>query len=206
MRFLPLLSSELDPAPWAGFAAVELVWSADGHPGWGEALRQGRQVHAVHLPSLPWGSDLLEAAGAAGREGLGWDFLVIPAAAPLGREARSAFLGTLEVLLEVFQGRGPKVALRPAPGVAPALAALLREVRGEAVGFCWDADLDADLEAVSDRILTAVGSPLDDFSALRRLGYRWNMALPSTDPAETAETIARLRAVWPEVLFPEVHP
>ena len=86
------------------------------------------------------------------------------------------------------------------------MAALLREVRGEAVGFCWDADLDADLEAVSDRILTAVGSPLDDFSALRRLGYRWNMALPSTDPAETAETIARLRAVWPEVLFPEVHP
>lgn len=206
MRFLPLLSSAADPAPWAAFPAVELAWSAGCHPGWARALRQGQQVHAVHLPALPWGPALLDAAGAAGREGLGWDFLVIPVDHPETREDRSALLGTLEVLLEIFQGRGPKVVLRPASGAAPALAALLREVRGEAVGFCWDATLDADLETVADRLMAAVGAPPDDFSGLRRLGYRWNVALPSTDPTQTVETIAWLRGAWPEVLFPEVHP
>lgn len=206
MRFLPLLSSAADPAPWAGFPAIELAWSGGCHPGWIQALRQGQEIHAVHLPALPWGPALLDAAGAAGRGGLGWDFLVIPVDLPETREDRSAFLGTLEVLLEIVHGRGPKLVLRPAPGAAPALAALLREVRGEAVGFCWDAALDADLEAVSDRLMAAVGSPSDDFSALRRLGYRWNVALPSSTPPEAAETIARLRGAWPEVLFPEVHP
>lgn len=204
MRFLPLLSAAADPTPWVGFPAVELAWSGGCHAGWGRALRHGPQVHAVHLPALPWGPDLLEAAGAAGREGLGWDFLVVPAQNPATREDRSAFLGTLEVLLEIFHGRGPKVVLRPAPGAAPALATLLREVRGEAVGFCWDGALGPGLEAVSDRLMTAVGSPSDDFSALRRLGYRWNVALPASDPLEAAEAIARLCAAWPEVLFPEV--
>lgn len=206
MRFLPLLSSTADPAPWAGFSAIELAWTGACHPGWTRALRQGQEIHAVHLPALPWGPALLDAAGAAGREGLGWDFIVIPVDHPETREDRSAFLGTLEVLLEIFHGRGPKVVLRPAPGAAPALAALLREVRGEAVGFCWDAALDPDLEAVADRLMAAVGSHADDFTALRRLGYRWNVALPASDPRETANVIARLSAAWPEVLFPEVHP
>jgi len=142
---------------------------------------------------------------AALHEVWGWDFLVIPAARPTSREARHAFLNTLEVLLETLHGRGPKVVLRPEPGTAPALAALLRDVRGEAVGFCWDAALEPDLEAVSDRLMTAVGTPNDDFTALRRLGYRWNVALPSSDPSETSRTIAHLEATWPEVLFPELE-
>ena len=220
MRFLPLLSSLQDPDPWISFRDVELNWKGDLHPGWESAVRAGLGVHALHLRAQPWGEALvLEALGSL-RPRLGADFLVIPAEAPSGRtewapgeqpvpgcrEDQARFLGTLEALLEALQGRGVKIALRPARGAMPALVALLKELRCDAVGYCWDSGVGADLEALSDRLFCAVGDGDADFSGLRRLGYRWNLALPASDPDSTARTVARLQASHPMIYFPEVTP
>jgi len=161
-------------------------------------------VHALHLGTRVWGEALaLEALGALGA-GLGADFLVIPVDAPKNITEQSRFLGALEALLEALHGRGVKIALRPAAGEAPALVALLKEIRCEAVGYCWDAGVGEDLEVLSDRLFCAVGNGEDDFTELRRLGYRWNLALPSLDPDATARTVARLEASYPMIYFPEV--
>lgn len=200
MRFLPLLSCTAVPDPWAAFPAVELALDGTPHPGW----VRGPAVHALHLTARPWDEGLVAQALEGLRSGLGPDFLVIPAAFPDGLAARSAFLGTLEVLLEALQGRGVKVALRLEPEGAAALAGLLKEVRGEAVGFCWHGALGDALEALEDRLFTALGDPGDDLTPLRRLGYRWNVALPVADPAEAAALVARLGAAWPGIPAPEV--
>jgi hypothetical protein len=163
-------------------------------------------VHALHLPWQPWGADLGETALAALRPGLGADFLVLRARAPEGRMERSAFLEVMEGLLEVTQGQGPKLALRPAPGAAPSLVALLREARGEAVGFCWDAGLGADLACFEDRLFCAVGEPGDDFRPIQALGYRWNLAIPAGDPATLRQVMADIERDFPPVLFPQERP
>ncbi len=206
MRFLPLLSSHQAPEPWIPFREVELNWEGALHPGWEVAVRAGLGVHALHLRPQPWGEKLVLEALEALRGNLGADFLVIPAGAPGGRTDQARFLGALEALLEALQGRGVKIALRPAPGVAPALVALLKELRCDAVGYCWDSGVGADLEVLSDRLFCAVGDGESDLSGLRRLGYRWNLALPSTDPQEAARTVARLQASHPMIFFPEVTP
>jgi hypothetical protein len=202
MRIVPLLSSSLAPDPWLAFAAVELAWTGQLHPGWADPGPGGPQVHALHLPAQPWGAALGETALDALRPGLGPDFLVLRADAPADRAGHSAFMSVLEGLLEVAQDQGVKLALRPAPGAAPVLVRHLREARGEAVGFCWDAGLAADLEAVSDRLFCAVGAPGDDFGPIQRLGYRWNLALPAQDPASHLELAARILRDFPPVLFP----
>jgi hypothetical protein len=135
---------------------------------------------------------------AALRAGLEPDFLVLAASAPGPRLDTSRFLGVLEGLLELTHGTGVKLALHPAPGAAPALVRLLREARGEAVGFCWDHAVGGDLELISDRLFCAVGAQGDDFSGLQALGYRWNVAVPGADRA-ALETLA---AAWPPVFFP----
>ena len=195
MRFVPLVPSEIDPGPWRGFLAVELAWQGRAHPGWA-----GLPVHAVHLPETPWSPELGEAAMAVLRARLDPDFLVLPAPAPDHRLASSQFLTVLEGLLELTQGRGVKLALRPAPGAAAALVRLLREVRGEAVGFCWERT--ADLEAISDRLFCAVGRTGDDLAGLQALGYRWNAAVPSVEPPAARDALEALARAWPEVLFP----
>jgi hypothetical protein len=192
MRFLPLLSSTSDPAPWFAYRAVDLAWAG---PGPWTASRD-REVHAVHLPA---GGDLLEKALEVLRQRLDPDFLVLPASVPAGRMAESAFLGLLEALLEVH---GPKVALRAAPGAAGPLRELLRRVRADAVGFCWDGETGSGLEALSDRLFCAVGGPGVDARDLQRLGYRWGMAIPGEDPREMARVLADLEARFPPVLFP----
>jgi hypothetical protein len=198
MRFVPLLSSRTDPAPWRAFEALELVWEG-GEPGsW---LRVGAAIHALHVPRLEL------AAEAAGQVlpallALGADFLVLQAPAPGDLKAQSTLLRTLEVLLEVLAGRGPRLLLRPEPGAAPALARLLGAVRAEAVGYCWDVGVGADLEHIWDRIHGAVARPGDDLEPLARLGYRWNVAVPFLEPATAASVLARLAAEHPLTPFP----
>ena len=205
MRIVPLLSSALAPDPWLAFPAVELAWTGQLHPGWTRTGPAGPQVHALHLPGQPWAAALGEAALDALRPRLGADFLVLRAADPGDRAGHAGFMAVLEGLLEVAQGQGLKLALRPAPGAAPALVRHLREARGEAVGFCWDAGLAADLEAVSDRLFCAVGGPGDDFGPIQRLGYRWNLAVPAGDPASHLELAARILRDFPPVLFPALE-
>lgn len=203
MRFLPLLSSVQAPGAWNSFPDVELVWDEGLHPGWAGS---GIAIHALHLRAQPWGEKLVLAGIEALRPSLGADFLVIPAEAPGNLGESSRFLGALEALLEALAGRGVKIALRPAPGAASPLAALLKEVRCDAVGYCWDPAIGSDLEAISDRLFCAVGSAGDDYSFLRRLGYRWNMAIPGTDPGPTAATLARLEESHPMIYFPQEMP
>ena len=201
MRIVPLLPSSCAPEPWRPFPAAELVWTGTLHPDWARP-DAGPQVHALHLPWRPWGPALGEAAMAALRPRLDADFLVLRAAQPEGRAETAAFMGVLEGLLEVTQGQGAKLALRPAPGAAPDLVRLLREARGEAVGFCWDAGIGADLERIADRLFCAVGEPGDDFRPIQALGYRWNLAIPAEDPAVLLRAAAAIDRDFPPVLFP----
>ena len=197
MQFVPLIPSEFDPAPWSGFPAVELAWQGRAHPAW-----PGRAIHALHFQGHAWGPALGEAVMAALRARLEVDFLVLETAAPGGRMAASGFLSVLEGLLELTHGTGVKLALRPAPGAAGELVRTLREVRGEAVGFCWDPGVAGDLEAISDRLFCAVAGPGDDLAGLQALGYRWNLAVPAEDPGTARAALAALAAAWPTVYFP----
>ena len=204
MRIVPLLPSTCDPRPWVQLPAVELVWAGRSHPGWGGSRPAPPQVHALHLALQPWGAGLGETALAALRAVPGVDFLVLGAPEPLDRTQASAFLAVLEGLLEVAQGEGFKLALRPAPGAAPALVRRLKEARGAAVGFCWDAQVGGDLDWISDRLFCAVGGPGDDFRPIQRLGYRWNLAVPAGDPRAFLETRERIAREFPPVLFPDL--
>lgn len=195
MRYLPLLSSQMDPAPWP--ADVELIWEGDLHPGW---VHPARAVHAIHLKPQPFGEPMLLEAGAAIRRGLHPDFLVIPVEALPDRAAGFALLGMLEMLLEVVQGR-VKLALRVHPEVQAAVLTLLREARAEAVGFCFGG---GDPEPLADRLWCAVGGA--DLGRLRALGFRWNVALPATEPSAFHAEAARLAAAHPAVYFPERLP
>jgi hypothetical protein len=201
MRIVPLIPSSCAPDPWRPFPAVELAWTGALHPGWAAP-----QVHALHLPLQPWGPDLLATALAALGPALGADFLVLRAEPPADRMDTAAFLGVLESLLEVLTQRGQKLALRPLPGAAPALVERLRAVRGEAVGFCWDAEAGADLASFQDRLFCAVGEPGDDFSPIQALGYRWNLAVPAPDPEAMLRARALIERDFPPVLFPRDLP
>ena len=204
MRIVPLLPSHANPAPWAAFPAAELAWSGGLHPGWAGKDSAVPQVHALHLPAQTWGPALGEAALAALKPRLGADFLVLRAGGMADRAAAAAFLGVLEGLLEVAQGEGFKVALRPGPGAAPELAAHLRAARGTVVGYCWDAGVGADLACIADRLFCAVGGPEDDFGPIQRLGYRWNLAVPARDPRTFREGSDRIARDFPPVLFPDL--
>jgi hypothetical protein len=202
MRIVPLIPSSSAPEPWRPFPAAELVWTGLLHPDWARPDAGSPPVHALHLPALAWGPELGETALAALRARPDVDFLVLRAALVEDRAQVSAFMGVLEGLLEVTQGQGAKLALRPAPGAAPALVRRLREARGEAVGFCWDAGLGADLECIADRLFCAVGEPGDDFRPIQALGYRWNLAIPARDPAALLRTAEAIQRAFPPVLFP----
>lgn len=203
MRIVPLLPSSSSPDPWRPLSAVELAWDGRLHPGW-SGLSPVPEIHALHLAPHAWGAALGEIALDALRARTGADFLVLRADAPEGRTGYAAFMSTLEGLLEVAPDQGFKLALRPAPGAAPALVRHLREVRGEAVGFCWDSSLTDDLACFADRLFCAVGEPGDDFSPIQRLGYRWNLAIPALDPVSHREAAARIERDFPPVLFPEM--
>ncbi|MBK8726312.1 MAG: hypothetical protein IPL96_09810 [Holophagaceae bacterium] len=206
MRFVPLLSAVQDPVPFQAFRNVELAFQGEVHPGWVRAVSDGLAVHALHLPPMDWNDALaikaLEALGSR----LEPDFLVLHAAEPSGLMGASRFFRTLEAILEQAHGRGVKLALRPAPGAAAPLARRLKEARGEAVGFCWDATVGEDLEALSDRLLTAVHGEGADLKVLQATGYRWNMAVPGDDAALLQTRIADLEAGHPGVLFPAEMP
>jgi hypothetical protein len=204
MRIVPLLRSDADPTPWSALPAAELAWTGGLHPAWNRLRPAPPEVHALHLPAQPWGPALGEAALAALKPRLSIDFLVLRAGGVADRSGTAAFLGVLEGLLEVASGEGFKIALRPAPGAAPELAGTLRTARGAAVGYCWDASVGADLDAIADRLFCAVGGPGDDFGPIQRLGYRWNLAVPAADPDrfETARTAIAAR--FPPVLFPDL--
>ena len=203
MRIVPLLPSTSDPLPWVPFPAVELAWAGGSHPGWAGSRPTFSQVHALHLAQQPWGPVLGETALAALRAVPGVDFLILAAPEPRDRSQASAFLTVLEGLLEVAQGQGFKLALRPAPGAAPTLVRHLREARGAAVGFCWDPQVAGDLDCISDRLFCAVGAPEDDFRPIQRLGYRWNLAMPAVDPGAFLEARDRVARAFPPVLFPD---
>ena len=206
MKFLPLVPSRLDPGPWLPFKEVELAWDASPDPGWTRAVRQGLAVHALHLREQAWSDRLLEDALAALGAGLEPDFLVASAQPPATRWGASTFLGTIESLLEATAGRGVKVALRPAKGATSRILELLRGVKGDAVGFCWDAALGEEIEPIVDRLHCAVGGTDTDPRPLQRWGYRWNLALPAEDPALIGPILERLRRDYPPVLFPAEMP
>ncbi len=206
MRFVPLLPAAQDPAAFQAFREVELELQGVPHPGWPATALRGVGIHALHLPALPWGDALALAALEALGSRLEPDFLVLRASEPSGLRGTSRFFRTLEAILEQAHGRGVKVALRPEPGSAAGLAKRLKEARGEAVGFCWDASVGDDLEALSDRLLTAVHSAGADLQALQATGYRWNMAVPGDDAADLQTRLAALEARHPGVLFPAGRP
>ncbi|MDP2874809.1 MAG: hypothetical protein Q8O00_01415 [Holophaga sp.] len=198
---MPLLSSTSDPDAWISFPALELAWAGEVHSGW---VRSGIAVHALHLSAMPWGEERVLTVIEALRSGLGPDFLVIPAEVPEGRMETSVFLRSLEALLEALAGRGVKIALKPARGAAAGLVSLLKEVRCDAVGYCWDDSVGCDLDIISDRLFCAVGAEGADYPSLQRLGYRWNVAIPAMDPLAAAELLASLENSHPMIYFPQV--
>lgn len=202
MRVLPLLPSSADPAPWSDFWDAELAWDGRLHHGWAAFARAGG-VHAIHLP---FGASLEDAAEVLRQTlPLGPDFLVLPASKPEGRKAAFAFLGTVEGLLEALTPKGLKLAIKPGPGAEMELARLLKESRGEAVGFCWHGGV-RDLAAMEDRLFCAVGSAEDDLAPLQRLGYRWNLALAASDGGSFAAAKSSIESRFPAVFFPETLP
>jgi hypothetical protein len=158
-------------------------------------------IHAIHLVE----KDPTEAALDVLRHGLGADFLVLPVEPPENREAGFRLLGQLATLLEATHGRGVKVALRLGSGAEAAVLDLLKQARGEAVGFCWHPGL-ADPEPLADRLWCAVGEPSSDLRALQALGYRWDLALPATNPEQFRQQAAIMEAAYPGVLFPAEMP
>ena len=205
MRFLPQISSQFDPAPWASLAPLMLRW--DGlrpsslHEGWTLAVRRGLAVHAVQLSGESPVEEALEVLG----HNLGADFLVIPVPRPEGREAGFRLLGQLESLLEATSSRGVKLALSLDAGAETAVLELLRQAHGEAVGFCWHPGIQ-DAELLADRIWCAVCTPETDLRPLQALGYRWDMALAAEDPETFRAQAAELEAKHPAVLFPAEMP
>ena len=207
MRCLPLLPSSLEPTAWAGIRDADLRWTGGMHPDWSAFSRQGGALHALHLPETRLGDKAVEAAAEAlcQAASLGLDFLVLPVPRPAGRKDEFAFLGTVESLLEALHPRGMKLAIRPGPGAETGLAQLLKQSRGEAVGFCWHEGVQ-DLEAISDRLFCALGGPDADLAPLQRLGYRWNLALEAPDAAAFGAMRAALEARFPAVIFPAEMP
>ena len=201
MRFVPQIPTNFEPGSWLPFAPLVLRWEGGMHPDWPGAVRCGLAVHAIHLS----GQSPLEEALEALRHGLGPDFLVLPAALPVNREAGFRLLGHLEALLEATSGRGVKLALRIEGGAEAAVVDLLRQARAEAVGYCWHPGT-ADAEILADRLWCGVCEPGSDLHPLQRLGYRWDMALPATDPATFHAQAAALAAAHPPVLFPAELP
>ncbi len=207
MRFIPLLPSSSGPATWAGLRDAELRWTGTLHMGWAAQSRKGASIHALHLPEVKMGDRTVEAAVDALRQvaTLGLDFLVLPVAKPEGRKEAFAFLGAVESLLEATHPRGLKLALRPGAGAEADLVKLMKECRGEAVGYCWHEGI-VDLEAISDRLFCAVGSAEADLAPLQRLGYRWNLALDAEGSDAFAAVSAQLEARYPAVVFPAELP
>lgn len=201
MRFVPLLSSRFDPVPWQALSPVMLRWEGLLHEQWAPAVRRGMAVHAVHLP----GEATVEAALEVLRHGLGPDFLVIPVKKPANREGGFQLLGRLETLLEATSGRGVKLALRIETGAEDSVLDLLRQAHGEAVGFCWHPGTQ-DAEPLADRLWCGVCEVGSDLRSLQTLGYRWDMALPATDPDAFRAQASALEAAHPPVLFPAEMP
>lgn len=201
MRFVPLIPSSSDPAPWSPHAPLMVRWTGDLHAGWTPALRRTLAVHAIQLPGQAPVEEGLEAL----RHGLNPDFLLLPAALPASREAGFRLLGHLEALLEATSGRGVKLALQVDGGAEAAVVELLRQARAEAVGFCWHPGT-ADAEALADRLWCGLCEPGSDLRSLQKLGYRWDMALAAEDPSLYSSQAAALEAAHPEVLFPAEMP
>lgn len=202
MRVLPLLPSSADPAPWVEIGEAELIWAGRLHGAWPAFARKGG-IHAIHLPE---GASLEEAQQALERcLPLDFDFLVLPADLPKNRKAGFAFLGQVEALLEALAPKGLKLAIKPGLGAEAELAGLLKASRGEAVGYCWHGGVK-DLAAIEDRLFCAVGSSRDDLEGLRKLGYRWNLAVVAPDPDRFKAEKAALEARYSEVLFPAELP
>ncbi len=196
MRVVPLLSCSESPTRWREHTAVELRLDGGPTAPWIGAVASGLEVHALHAPAGTW----VPNPGSLLVTGLAPDFLVLPTEIPTDRAGTTALLGALELLLTV--SAGPRIALRPRPGEARALARLLDDVQGHAIGFCWDPSLDHELEALQDRLLTAVAAPHASLAELARLGYRWNVALPASDPEAFRNERDTLNRPEPELPLP----
>lgn len=201
MRFVPLIPSSFDPAPWLALAPVALHWDGSLHDQWPQAVRRGLAIHAIHLS----GEAPVEEALEVLRHGLGADFLVIPLRRPETRESGFRILGQLETLLEATSGRGVKLALHLEAGSEAAVLELLRQAHAEAVGYCWHPGI-VDAELLADRLWCAVCGPEADLRMLQALGYRWDMAIAATDPEAFRAQAGALQAVHPPVLFPAELP
>jgi hypothetical protein len=201
MRFVPLLPSSLDPAPWLPQGPVMLRWDGTLHEGWETHLCRGQAIHAAFLP----GHSLVDEALEVLRYRLGLDFLVLPVPKPGTREAGFRLLGQLEALLEATSGHGIKLALHLNADAVSTVIALLREAHGEAIGFCWHPGL-LDAELLADRIWCAVCDVGTDLGPLQALGYRWDMALAVENPGSFRVQAAAMEAAYPEVFFPAEMP
>jgi len=201
MRFVPLIPSSFDAAPWLALAPVALQWDGTLHGQWAQAVRRGLAIHAIHLA----GESPVEEALEVLRHGLGADFLVLPVGHPETREAGFRILGHLETLLEATSGRGVKLALQLEAGSEAKVLELLRQAHAEAIGFCWHPGV-LDAEPLADRLWCAVCEPQTDLRPLQALGYRWDMALAATDPEAFRAQAGALQAAHPPVMFPAVMP
>ncbi len=201
MRFVPLIPSSFDPAPWLGLGPITLQWDGSLNGQWPQAVRRGLAIHAVHLA----GDSPVEEGLEVLRHGLGADFLVIPVRHPETREAGFRILGHLETLLEATSGRGVKLAMRLEAGSEAAVLELLNQAHAEAVGYCWHPGI-LETESLADRLWCAVCEPETDLRPIQALGYRWDMALSATDPQCFLAQAGALQAVHPPVLFPAEMP
>ena len=107
--------------------------------------------------------------------------------------------------IDALKARGVKLALRLESGAEPAVLELLRQARGEAVGFCWHPGL-RDAEPLADRLWCGVCEAGTNLHPLQALGYRWDMALAAEDPDTFRLQAAVLEANHPPVLFPAEMP
>lgn len=186
------------------FPAVELVWDASIVP-WAEAVAKGQEVHGVHVLDHRWAADPARLPLKEARA-LQADFLVLQTPPPGDRLQRSRMLQALETALEALSGC-LRIVLRPDPGSATALRALLDELQGHALGFCWDASLAGETDALADRLHAAVARPGDSLAPLAALGYRWNVAVALNAPQEAAAVFATWADLpTPEPQLPSVHP
>lgn len=159
--------------------------------GW---TTRANDVHAIHFCGQLLDDRLLQTARLTLNMGFRPDFWVLNAQPLADRMGKAHFLEKLEIILEMLQGRGIKVALRPADGWAPSLVSLLKTVRCDVTGYCWHEGIGEDLECISDRIFCAVGKPGGRYHALMRYGYRWNVAIPGSNVVEWQSAIRDLES------------
>lgn len=205
MQFIPSVKSRSSPVLWEAFPRLELRLEEPSlDPAWMDRIRKGLEIRTLHLP--PWNPQTfsMDVVSPLLKPPLDLDFLVLPVPALPDRALQFQLLSTLELFLEILGGRGMKIALRSEAEIRP-LVALVKSIRADAVGYCWDAR-HGNSELIADRLFVAHGTPEDSFQPLYEFGYRWDIGLDVTSPDDFKIAYPRLSKLYPDPLFPKQLP